>query len=194
MHYFTFQQHVVAVNVAPAECGPSWPLSLRGTGEAWGPSVRRVMESFQAYLFKTSAYLNAAQGFREFGFLVPDSHSSEMHCSWDHAHAPSVLSYLLLTPNRAGSQSVSRGWREGSFIFWPSLNGQMGGACTTGVIVTKCGAQGSFLLQSKHFAIILLMIHTPRPEDGWGQDPDVWKGCIYGHACWNRKCSVRAAA
>lgn len=117
MHYFTFQQHVVAVNVAAAEYGPNWLLSLGGTAEAWGPSGRRVMESFQAYLFKTSAYLNATWGFREFGFLLPDRHSSEMCCSWDHAHAPSVLSYLLLTPNRAGSQSVSRGWREGSFIF-----------------------------------------------------------------------------
>lgn len=80
-------------------------------------SGRRVMEGFQAYLFKTSAYLNATRGFREFGFLLRDSHSSEMRCSWDHAHAPSVLRYLLLTPNRAGSESVSGGVK-GGFIYF----------------------------------------------------------------------------
>lgn len=44
---------------------PSWLLSLAGTAEAGGLG-RRVMENIQAYLFKTSAHLNATRGFGAF--------------------------------------------------------------------------------------------------------------------------------
>lgn len=76
------------------------------TAEAWGPG-RGVMESFQAYLFKTSAYLNAARGFGEFTSCSGTATPPKMRRSWDHAHAPSVVRYLILTPNRARSASVS---------------------------------------------------------------------------------------
>lgn len=64
MHYFRFQQHVGTVNAAPL-MWPSWLLSLAGTAEAGGLG-RRLMENIQAYLFKTSAHLNATRGFGEF--------------------------------------------------------------------------------------------------------------------------------
>lgn len=128
-------------------------------------SGRRVMEGFQAYLFKTSAYLNATRGFREFGFLLRDSHSSEMRCSWDHAHAPSVLRYLLLTPNRAGSQSVSGGGEGGEgriHLFLTVFERPDGRRLRE----RSDRHKASSLQQSKHFAIILLMIHLARPDDG----------------------------
>lgn len=145
--------------------------------EAWGPG-RGVMERFQAYLFKTLACLNATRGFGEFTSCSETATPPKMRRSWDHAHAPSVVRYLILTPNRARSASVS-----GRFVCfdhlwtadgWGLLSWSDRGSVTT------CEMHSSFSSQrSKLFGIILLMFHLCDPKTGLGQNADMWKVHIF---------------